>query len=91
MFLTSYVLERKISNRKGVATLAMKKKELTARELQSLGGKARAAALSPGERSASARKAAKARAASLTPEERSEIARKAVAVREAKRKKGGKK
>jgi hypothetical protein len=71
--------------------VAMKKKELTARELQSLGGKARAAALPPAERSASARIAANARAASLTPEERSEIARKAVAVREAKRKKGERK
>ena len=77
-------------NKKGVATLAMKKKELTARELQSLGGKARAAALSPAERAASARKAAIARAASLSPEERSQIAKKATAAREAKRKKGKK-
>lgn len=88
LLLTSYVLAGKIDHRKGAVTPAMKKKELTARELQSLGGKARAAVLSPAERSASARKAALARSASLSPEERSTIAKKAVAAREVKRKKG---
>ncbi|MGC2109395.1 MAG: hypothetical protein WA655_07750 [Candidatus Korobacteraceae bacterium] len=70
-----------------------KKKPLTAAELQSMGGTARAAALSKAERTEIARKAGKARAASLSPAERSQIAQKAVAAREAKRrttkKKGG--
>jgi hypothetical protein len=70
--------------------MAERRKILTARELQSLGGKARAAAMSPAQRSESARKAAKARAASLSREQRSSIAKKAVAAREAKRKKRGK-
>ena len=62
------------------------KKPLTAAELQSMGGKARAKALSKAERSAIARKAAKARAQKLTATERSRIAKRAVAAREAKRK-----
>lgn len=62
-----------------------KKKPLTAAELQSMGGKARAAALSKAERSKIARKAGKARAESLTPSMRSQIAKKAVAAREANR------
>ena len=69
-----------------------KKKPLTAAELQSMGGKARAAALSKKERSEIARKAGKARAESLSADERSRIAKKAVAAREKKRrdeKKGG--
>ena len=64
----------------------MGKKPLTAAELQSMGGKARAKALSKSERSAIARKAAKARAQKLTPAQRSRIAKQAVAAREAKRK-----
>ena len=63
-----------------------RKKPLTAAELQSMGGKARAKALSKAERSAIARKAAKARAQKLTAAERSRIAKQAVAAREAKRK-----
>lgn len=63
----------------------LKQGEMTAREMRSLGGKARAAALSPAERSESARKAAKSRAEQLSPAERSRIAKKAVAAREAKR------
>ena len=63
------------------------KKPLTAAELQSMGGRARAKALSKAERSAIARKAAKARAQKLTAAERSRIAKRAVAAREAKRKK----
>ena len=63
----------------------MSKEPMTAAELQSMGGKARAKALSKAERSAIARKAAKARARKLTPAERSRIAKKAVAAREAKR------
>jgi hypothetical protein len=68
-----------------------KKKPLTAAQLQSMGGKARAAALSKDERSEVARKAGKARAESLTAAERSRIAKKAVAAREKKRRteKGG--
>ena len=68
-----------------------RKKPMTAAELQSMGGKARAAALSKAERSEIARKAGKARAQSLSPAERSRIARQAVAVREKKRRteKGG--
>lgn len=62
----------------------MSKKPLTAAELQSMGGKARAKALSKAERSAIARKAAQARAKKLTAAERSEIARKAVRARIAK-------
>jgi hypothetical protein len=62
------------------------KKPMTAAELQSMGGKARAKALSKAERSAIARKAAKARAKKLTATERSRIAKHAVAAREAKRK-----
>jgi hypothetical protein len=62
------------------------KKPMTAAELQSMGGKARAKALSKAERSAIARKAAKARAQSLTPAERSRIAKAAVRARELKRK-----
>jgi hypothetical protein len=65
------------------------KKLLTAAELQSMGGKARAKALSKAERSAIARKAAKARAQKLTSAERSRIAKQAVAAREAKRKETG--
>jgi len=65
----------------------MIKKPLTAAELQSMGGKARAKALSKAERSAIARKAAMARAQKLTAAERSRIAKLAVAAREAKRKK----
>jgi hypothetical protein len=65
------------------------KKPLTAAELQSMGGKARAKALSKAERSAIARKAAKARAQKLTAAERSRIAKRAVAAREAKRKEKG--
>ena len=64
-----------------------KKKPMTAAELQSMGGKARAQALSKAERSAIARKAANARAQKLSPAERSRIAKQAVAAREAKRKK----
>ena len=64
----------------------MSKKPLTAAELQSMGGKARAKSLSKAERSAIARKAAKARAQKLTSAERSRIAKRAVAAREAKRK-----
>ena len=45
------------------------------------GGKARAAALSPEERQASARIAAEARSKKLTKEQRQEIARKAAAAR----------
>lgn len=63
-----------------------KKKPMTAAELQSMGGQARAKALSKAERSEIARKAAKARARKLTPAERSRIAKQAVAAREAKRK-----
>ncbi len=48
-----------------------KKKPITAAELQSMGGKARAAALSKTERSEIARKAGKARAESLSADERS--------------------
>lgn len=66
------------------------KKPMTAAELQSMGGKARAKALSKAERSAIARKAAKARAQKLTAAERSRIAKRAVAAREAKRKEKGK-
>ena len=68
-----------------------KKKPLTAAELQSMGGRARAAALSKAERSEIARKAGKARAESLSAAERSRIAQKAVAAREQKRRteKGG--
>jgi hypothetical protein len=66
------------------------KKPLTAAELQSMGGKARAKALSKAERSAIARKAAKARARKLTAAQRSRIAKQAVAAREAKRKEKGK-
>lgn len=62
------------------------KKPMTAAELQSMGGKARAKALSKAERSAIARKAAKARAQALTPAERSRIAKAAVRARELKRK-----
>ena len=62
-----------------------KKKPLTAAELQSMGGKARAAALSKAERSEIARKAGKARAKSLSVAERSRIAKKAAAAREKKR------
>jgi len=64
----------------------MGKKPITAAELQSMGGKARAKALSKSERSAIARKAAKARAQKLSSAERSRIAKLAVAAREAKRK-----
>ena len=63
----------------------MSKKPLTAAELQSMGGRARAKSLSKAERSAIARKAAKARAQKLTSAERSQIAKKAVAAREFKR------
>jgi hypothetical protein len=63
----------------------MSKKPLTAGELQSMGGKARANALTKAERSAIARKAAKARAQKLTSAERSRIAKRAVAARELKR------
>lgn len=70
-----------------------KKKPLTAAELQSMGGKARAASLTKAERVEIATKAARARAKSLTAAKRSEIAKKAVTAREAKRrsspKKGG--
>jgi hypothetical protein len=62
-----------------------KKRPLTAAELQSMGGKARAAALSKAERSEIASKAAKARSESLSAAERSRIAKKAVAAREEKR------
>lgn len=62
-----------------------KKKPLTAAELQSMGGKARAAALTRAERSEIARKAGKARAERLSAAERSRIAKKAVAARETKR------
>jgi hypothetical protein len=65
------------------------KKPLTAAELQSMGGRARAKALSKAERSAIARKAARARAQKLTAAERSRIAKQAVAAREAKRKEKG--
>jgi hypothetical protein len=67
------------------------KKPMTAAELQSMGGKARAAALSKAERSEIARKAGKARAQSLSAAERSRIAKQAVAAREKKRRteKGG--
>jgi len=68
----------------------MSKKPLTAAELQSMGGKARAKSLSKAERSAIARKAAKARAQKLTSAQRSRIAKQAVAAREAKRKQKGK-
>jgi hypothetical protein len=63
----------------------MSKKPLTAAELQSMGGKARAKALSKAERSAIARKAAEARSQKLSSAERSRIAKQAVAAREAKR------
>jgi hypothetical protein len=70
-----------------------RKKPLTAAELQSMGGKARAAALSKAERVEIARKGARARAEGLNAAKRSQIAKKAVAAREAKRrpsqKKGG--
>ena len=70
-----------------------KKKPLSAAELQSMGGKARAVALSKAERVEIATKAARARAKSLTAAKRSEIAKKAVTAREAMRrssqKKGG--
>ena len=62
-----------------------KKKPLTAAELQSMGGRARAAVLSPSERREIARKAGKARAEKLSGAERSRIAKKAVAAREKKR------
>ena len=65
----------------------MSKKPLTAAELQSMGGRARAKALSKAERSAIARKAAQARAQKLTSAERSRIAKLAVAARELKRRK----
>jgi len=65
------------------------KKPLSAAELQSMGGEARAKALSKAERSAIARKAAKARAQKLTAADRSRIAKHAVAAREAKRKERG--
>jgi len=70
-----------------------RKKPLTAAELQSMGGKARAAALSKAERVEIARKGARARAEGLSAAKRSQIAKKAVAAREAQRrpsqKKGG--
>ena len=68
-----------------------KKKPLTAAQLQSMGGKARAAVLSKTERFEIARKAGKARAQSLSPAERSRIAKQAVAAREKKKRteKGG--
>ena len=66
-------------------TLAMAKKELTLREhlstIQSKGGKARWANVSPEERSAQARKAIAARWAKATPEQKAAQARKAVAGR----------
>jgi hypothetical protein len=58
------------------------------RKQGSKGGKKSAAALSPGERSARAKKAAEAQ--SLTPEQRRARALKAVAAREARRKKAKK-
>ncbi len=61
------------------------KKPLTAAELQSMGGKARAAALSRAERVEIARKGARARAEGLNAAKRSQIAKKAAAAREAKR------
>jgi hypothetical protein len=74
------------------ATSSMpQKKPLTAAELQSMGGKARAAALSKAERSQIASKAAKARSESLSAAERSLIAKKAVAAREEKRRTAQKK
>jgi hypothetical protein len=72
-----------------------KNKPLTAAELQSMGGKARAVALSKEARVEIARKGARARAEGLSAAKRSQIAKKAVAAREAKRrafqKKGGEK
>jgi len=63
----------------------MKKKEVTLREhlstIQSKGGKARWANLSPEERSAQARKAIAARWAKATPEQKAAQARTAVAGR----------
>ena len=63
----------------------MKKKELTLREhlstIQSKGGKARWANVSPEERSAQARKAIAARWAKATSEQRAAQARKAIAGR----------
>lgn len=52
------------------------------------GGKARAAALTPKERSESARKASAARTEQLSPKRRQEIARKAAAARWKGREKG---
>ena len=62
-----------------------KKKPLTAAELQSMGGKARAAKLSKAERVEIARMGAQARADGLSAAKRSQIAKKAVVAREAKR------
>ncbi len=64
-----------------------KKKNPAAVALGKLGGTARAASLSPGERSRSARKAALARARQMTKAERQMIARKAAAARWPKKEK----
>lgn len=66
------------------------KKNKAAQELGTLGGKARAKALTSTERSEIARQGAKARASKLSKAERSEIARKAVQARIAKQKQQGK-
>jgi len=62
------------------------KKPMTAAEMQSLGGKARAKKLSPERRSEIASEAAKKRAERLSPARRRQIALDAVRARDRKRK-----
>jgi len=70
----------------GILVLVARKKNAAAVALGKLGGRARAQALTPEERSSQASKAARKRTRSMTSAERTELARKAAQARWAKKK-----